>query len=132
MNVPSQQRTIVLGLLGAVAGGCLGFVAFVWIAQQGFYALLLPPVLLGLGAGLCVRRRSNFLAAVCGVAGLALGLFSEWRIAPFVDDGSFVYFITHVYLLRPITMIMLVLGTFISYRLALGCNSDCTSPNQAP
>ena len=126
MNVPIQQRTIVLGLLGAIAGGCLGFVAFVWIAQQGFYALLLPPALLGLGAGLCVRRRSQILAAVCGVAGLALGLYSEWRIAPFVDDGSFFYFITHVHLLKPMTMIMLVLGTFISYRLALGHNSNGT------
>ena len=120
MNESSQPRTIALGLLGAALGGCLGYFAFFWIARQGFYALLLPPALLGLGAGLCARGRSVFLAVICSVAGLALGLFTEWRLAPFVADDSLAYFITHVHTLKPITMIMLGLGVFLSYRFALG------------
>jgi hypothetical protein len=120
MNESSQQKTIALGLLGAVAGGCVGYFAFFWIARQGFYALVLPPGLLGLAAGMCARRRSSALAAMCGVAGLALGLFTEWRFAPFVADSTFSYFIAHVHTLKPITWLMLALGTFLSYRLALG------------
>jgi hypothetical protein len=75
---------------------------------------------LGFGAGLCARRRSVSLAVVCGIAGLALGLFTEWRFAPFVANDSLAYFITHIHTLRPITMIMLGLGAFFSYVLALG------------
>lgn len=114
------MSTIALGLLGAAIGGFLGYLAFFWIAQQGFYALILPAGLLGLGAGLCARGRSVPLAVLCGVAGLALGLFTEWRFAPFKADDSLLYFLTHVHALKPLTLIMLALGTFFGYRLALG------------
>lgn len=120
MNKSGQPQTIAFGLLGAIAGGCLGYFAFFWIARQGFYALVLPPALLGLAAGICARQRSSILAAICGIAGLALGIFIEWRASPFLADSSFSYFVTHVHALRPITLIMLALGTFLSYRLALG------------
>ena len=110
----------MLGLLGAAVGGWLGYCAFFWITRQGFYALLVPPALLGLTAGLCARRRSTPLALICGVAGLALGLFTEWRFAPFAADGSFLYFITHIQALKPITLCLLALGAILGYRLALG------------
>jgi hypothetical protein len=113
-------RVLLLGLLGAAIGGYLGYLAFFWIARQGFYALVLPPGLLGLGAGLCARRRSLLLAIICGAAGLALGLYTEWRFAPFVADKSLAYFIGHLHQLRPVTWLMLALGTYVSYRLALG------------
>lgn len=115
-----QARTLMLGLLGAAVGGALGYHAFFWIAGQGFYALAVPAGLLGLGAGFCARQRCAPLAATCGVAGLALGLFTEWRFAPFAADGSFSYFIAHVHTLRPMTLIMLGVGAFLGYRLALG------------
>jgi hypothetical protein len=120
MTGSSQIRAIALGLLGAIAGGCLGYFAFFWIARQGLYALLVPPALLGLGAGICARTRSPILGIICGIAGLGLGLFTEWRFAPFMADSSLSYFITHIHQLKPYTMIMLVIGTFFSYRLALG------------
>ena len=116
----NQLRRLGLGLIGALAGGCLGYFAFFWIARQGFYALVVPPGCLGLLAGICARGRSTALAVVCGAAGLALGLYTEWRFAPFVADRSLAYFISHVQLLKPITLVMLALGAFISYRLALG------------
>jgi hypothetical protein len=116
----TQWQTIAFGLLGAIAGGCLGYFAFFWIAQQGFYALILPPTLLGLGAGICARQRSTVLAIICGIAGLALGVFTEWRHAPFVADNSFSFFVTHIHALKPITLIMLALGAYFSYRFALG------------
>lgn len=125
LNMQSIQfRTIALGLLGAVVGGAIGYFAFFWVAGQGFYAIILPAVLMGLCAGYCARSRSIPLAFICGVAGLALGLFTEWRFAPFVADKSLLYFITHLQALKPLTMLMIVLGAFLSYRFALGRDSQ--------
>lgn len=123
MSDSRESKTIALGLLGAALGGCLGYYAFFWIVRQGFYALILPPGLLGLTAGVFARRRSMPLAILCSVAGLALGLFTEWRFAPFKADESLPYFLLHVHLLKPVTLIMLALGAFFSYRLALGRDS---------
>ncbi len=126
--MPERTRwpTLACGLTGAVIGGTVGYFGFFWIAQQGFYALLLPPGLLGLGAGLCARRRSTLLAIVCGIAGLALGLFTEWRFAPFAVDESLPYFITHIHTLKPITLLLVAVGAFLSYRLALGMDTKAT------
>src|SRR5262245_20457566 len=118
MDISRHPRSIAFGLLGAALGGCIGYLAFVWLLRQGFYALILPPTLLSLGAGLGSRSRSFVLATMCGVAGLGLALFSEWRVAPFAADQSFWYFITHLHKLRPITLIMLAIGTLFSFRLA--------------
>jgi hypothetical protein len=117
---PGVPLGIILGLLGAAVGGFIGYFAFFWIARQGFYAPLVPPSVLGLVAGLASRRRSVLLAVICGIGGLALGLFTEWKFAPFFADGSFIYFLTHILSLRPITLFLLALGTFLSYRFALG------------
>ena len=120
MNESVSSQDLALGLLGATVGGCLGYLAFTWIASQGFYALMLPPGLLGIGAGLASRRRSRPLAIICAVAGLALALFTEWRHAPFVADKGFGYFFAHVHQLQPVTLIMIAVGTYLSYSLALG------------
>ena len=118
-----SPATLALGLLGGAVGGVVGYFAFFWIARQGFYAIVLPPALLGLCAGLGARRRSIALALIAALAGLLLGLFIEWQFAPFVVDGSLRYFVTHLHSLRPLTILMIVLGTILSYRLALGFDS---------
>lgn len=120
MKKTDQGLTVALGLMGAAVGGCIGYFAFFWIVRQGFYALIVPPGLLGFGAGLCARRRSVPLALICGFAGLALGLFTEWRYAPFGSNESLSYFLSHLQALTPVTLIMLGIGTVLSYRLALG------------
>jgi len=101
-------------LLGAIAGGVLGYFGFQWIAGQGLYALVLPGGLLGLGASF-PRNRSTLICVVCGVLALALGLVAEWRFAPFIKDGSLGYFLTHAHQLRPITLIMIVAGAVIGF-----------------
>ena len=47
-----------LGIVGAVAGGVAGYFVFFWIAQQGFYAIMLPGAAVGLGCGQCCPRAS--------------------------------------------------------------------------
>ncbi len=111
---------MALALLAAAVGGCVGYFAFFWIVKQGFYGIMLPPMSVGMAAGYCMPKRSQPLAIACGISGLALGLFTEWRFAPFFVDNSFSYFITHVHKLKPITQLMLVIGSLASYYMALG------------
>ena len=122
MNESPRPRTITLGLIGAVIGGAVGYFAFFWAARQGFYALILPPALLGLTAGYLARCRSTLLAILCAIAGLALGMYTEWRYAPFRADPSFPYFLTHVHQLKPFTLLSLALGVLGCYRFALGAD----------
>lgn len=98
-------------LAGASVGGVAGYFAVGWLASQGFYALALPGVLLGLGGGFCSQKPSRVLTILCGLSAAALGLFTEWRHFPFVADKSFGYFLAHLADLRPLTWIMLALGT---------------------
>jgi hypothetical protein len=110
----------VRGLLGAAVGGAAGYFVTGWLARQGFYAMAVPGATLGLGAGLLVAKRCPGVAIVCGVLALALGLFTEWRNFPFIADHSFSYFLRHLGDLRPLTMILIGLGTLGGYWFALG------------
>lgn len=104
----------LLALLCGSIGGVLGYFAFDWIAGQGFYALILPGALVGFGAG---RFPSSSIAipALCGIMALVIGLFSEWKISPFIADDSLGYFVTHLHELQPITLILLAVGTFVGF-----------------
>jgi len=103
-----------LVLLGAVIGGGLGYIVFFAFVRRGLYGLALPGGLLGLGAGI-FRTRSKAVPVVCGLMALSLGLFTEWRFAPFVVDGGLGYFVLHVHQLSPLTLIMIGAGTLIGF-----------------
>jgi len=109
---------LALGVAGALAGGIVGYFVFGWLAGQGFYALALPGVLVGIGAGWFPQDRSMSLAIGCGILSLALGVFAEWKHFPFVKDESFGYFVSHLLDLRPFTLLMLALGTFAGFWFA--------------
>jgi hypothetical protein len=120
MSETTRFKNMVAGLGGAVAGGAIGYFAFIWIARQGFYALMLPGALAGVGASLFVSNRSVPRAALCGVFALGLGLFAEWRFAPFVKDPSLAYFLAHVHQLQPFSQLMIAAGGVLGYWLAIG------------
>ncbi|MSR58357.1 MAG: hypothetical protein EXS05_11885 [Planctomycetaceae bacterium] len=108
-----MKQTLIV-IAGALLGAVLGYHAFFWIAFQGYYALALPGGLLGLGAGFG-RNRSLAVAVGCGLAALALGLFTEWRFAPFQADESCGFFLRNLTDLKPITLLMIVLGAGIGF-----------------
>jgi F0F1-type ATP synthase assembly protein I len=108
------MKQSLLVIVGAAVGGILGYMAFHWITGQGFYGLILPGGLLGIGAGLA-RNKSLGLAVACGIAALALGIFTEWTFRPFIKDESFGYFLTHVFDLRPLTLIMIAVGGAVGF-----------------
>ena len=120
MSDEKRKPRLVLGSIAAAIGGGLGYLIFFWMVRQGLYGMIIPPALLGLAAGFVVGARSQPFAIMCGIAGLALGVFCEWKFAPFIADKSLAYFLTHLHQLKPFTLILLVIGTIASYRLALG------------
>lgn len=103
------MKNIFGTIAGAVIGGILGYFAFFWIARQGFYGMVIPGGLLGTGAGFA-KPKSNWLAASCGVAALALGVFTEWKFDPFMKGESFTHFVLHIFDKEPITLLMIALG----------------------
>lgn len=107
-----KEAALVLG--GALLGGLIGHAAFGWLWNQGFYGLVLPGGLLGLGAGLATCRL-RWPSVVCGVLALVLGLLTEWKFRPFKVDESLGYFLSHAYQLKPITLLMLAAGTAIGF-----------------
>ena len=119
-----------LVLLGAIIGGVLGMLAFRWLLGQGFYALLLPGGFLGMGAGL-FKTPSKVVAAVCGILALAFGLIAEWNSFPFSVDESLGYFVRHLYDLKPLTLIMIVLGGAIGFWIPFRRGADIVSNSNA-
>lgn len=107
-----KQAALVLG--GGVLGGVVGYFAFGWLISQGFYGLVLPGGLIGLGAGLAPCR-ARWPSVVCGVSALLLGLFTEWRFFPFKADGSFSHFLRNVQELKPLTLLMIAAGMAIGF-----------------
>jgi hypothetical protein len=120
MSDANHKPNFAIGFVAAAAGGVIGYFVFFWMARQGFYTLIIPPALLGLAGGLAIRSRSQLFGILCGIAGLASALFIEWRFELKFADKSFAYFLAHLHECKPLTLIMLLIGTVISYRLALG------------
>ena len=118
-TVPAPVN-FLLGLIGAAAGGFLGYLGFVWLLKQGYYAVALPGVLLGLFAGNLAPRRSWPLAILCGLLALGLGGFAEWKNLPWVTDRSIDYFLKHLGDLKPITLVMISVGALAGFWFARG------------
>lgn len=111
------------GVVGAVAGSALGYLAFSYLLAMGFYALILPGFLAGLGANLLCRTRSLPLGVFTGLLGFAVGVLAEWKHAPFLADESLGFFLLHLHQLRVLTWIMLAVGTLAAFWYGRGSNS---------
>ncbi len=108
-------RGHLLAIPGAAVGGGLGGWVFEWILAQGYYAMMLPGFLVGVGGGAFLRYRSWLSAAVCGLFALLTGVILEWRSAPFLADDSLGYFLTHLRYLKPVTLGMIGLGGLFGF-----------------
>jgi hypothetical protein len=111
---------LVRGGLGAMAGAAVGVLAFRWLAQQGFYGIMLPGALIGLGAGWAARGRSVSLGVFCAIAALLVAVVAEWAVFPFVKDKSFSFFLLHVHELPAAKLLMMALGVAFAYWFGQG------------
>jgi hypothetical protein len=108
------MKPTLLAIVGAVLGGTLGYFGFHWMIKYGFYGLILPGGLLGLGASIG-KTRSIWMAAGFGLAALALGIFTEWKHFPFAKDDSLAYFLLHVTDNSPVTLLMIAVGGALGF-----------------
>jgi hypothetical protein len=116
----SNLTSYLFALLGATIGGVVGYYLFFWITKQGLYPMVVPGALMGLGCGALSGTKSNVIGIVCALAAVMLGLFIEWRFAPFVNDRSFGYLLIHVHQLRPMTLIMIAVGGLFGFWFGRG------------
>jgi hypothetical protein len=117
----SSNEAIVLlrGLAGAVVGGIAGYFIFRWLWTQGFYGIMIPGALLGIGAGFAAGGKSHALPLVCLFLAIGLTLFTEWHVL-YSKSHSFTFFIANVHTLKPIKHIMMTLGVICAVWFARG------------
>jgi hypothetical protein len=113
--MPQRLISNLLGLIGALIGGVLGFYTFDWLEAHEFYGLAIPGAFLGLGCGLLSRHSSIPRGILCGAAALALSVFTEWWFHPFLVDNSLQYLVTHLTNKNSVTLLMMGIGTAIAF-----------------
>jgi hypothetical protein len=77
--MPRHLVSNLLGLVGAIVGGVLGFYTFGWLVYYGFYGLMIPGAFLGLGCSLAASHPSTTRGILCGIAAIGLAVFTESR-----------------------------------------------------
>ncbi|MEQ9410837.1 MAG: hypothetical protein RIK87_24205 [Fuerstiella sp.] len=107
-------------LAGAVCGAVLGFLAFSMLLKIGFYGMVLPGAMVGLGCGAQARGRSNVLGVVAAVMAIALSLWIEWHFFPFNADDSLGYFLRNVGDLKTATKLTIAAGGFAGFWFGRG------------
>jgi hypothetical protein len=130
--MPRHLISNLLGLVGAIVGGVLGFYTFGWLLSYGFYGLMIPGAFLGLGCSLLARHPSTIRGVLCGVAGLGLAIFSEWKFRPFAADESLSYLLTHLTSLTPVTLLMIGVGAAIAFWVGRDSGIRWTTPLGGP
>ena len=127
------NKNTSITIAGAVLGGYSGIQRVFLGTQQGYYGMVLPGrCLLGIGAGF---GRSKSIWVPVGwpvLAAVALGLFTEWKHAPFAKDDSLGYFVRHIHDLNTVTLVMVALGGALGFWMPFRRTSKSQSRRHAP
>jgi hypothetical protein len=115
----SKRTARIAGVVGAFVGAAIGYWGVGVLAKQGFHAIVLPAGLPGIVAGVISRERSVAWGVVYAIIGVAAALFTEWRYRPFIADGSFDYFVRHIGDLKPMVLVIIVVGAIIGGMFSL-------------
>jgi len=130
--MPRHLVSNLLGLVGAIVGGVLGFYTFGWLLSYGFYGLMIPGAFLGLGCSLAASHPSTIRGILCGLAALGLAIFSEWKYRPFEADQSFSYLLAHLTSLTPVTLLMIGVGAAIAFWVGKDAGFRFSAPIGGP
>ena len=114
---------LFLGLIGAIVGAAVGYFAYKWGLSQGFDAAVVPGALLGFGFALAARSPRLEFGILCAVLALLFSLYVEWSFWPFTKDGSFGYFLTHLHQLKPMKILMILVGVYLAFSIGKGRQS---------
>jgi len=130
--MPRHLISNLLGLVGAIVGGVLGFYTFGWLVYHGFYGLMIPGAFLGLGCSLAASHPSTTRGILCGLSAVGLAAFTEWNYRPFNADNSLSYFLLHLTSLSPVTFLMIGIGALIAYWVGKESGFRFSSPIGGP
>ncbi len=129
----------VTGLLGAILGGILGGYLAYQAWMQGFYALVLPGALVGLGCGMLSWTNSNLRGVLSAVLAALAGLLSEWLICFLPAEktlDNFIGFLKQMTNEPRITQIFLTLGAILGFWWGRECTFRsrllASRPNSKP
>ena len=125
-------KDFLLGIVGGVCGGAVGWFVFSLIARQGYHALALPGALVGLGCGALSGRRSLCLGFACACAALALGAVVAWRVAPFADNSGLEYYLLHLDELPGKIILLILTGVAIAFWFGCGREGGAWLRKQPP
>ena len=114
-------KNLILGVVGGVGGGVIGFLICKWLSSQGFYAVVIPGSLVGMGFGYCARKRHVVFGCVSGILGLFAGLITQWKV--YSNEPSFWKLVGELKDYSAVTWIMLGLGTVFAVSFGTGRNS---------
>jgi hypothetical protein len=110
--------TFIPGLIGGLVGGFLGYYLVGALWKQGFYTVVLPGALAGLGCGLCSWTNSTTRGLICALEAAAFGLVTEWLVMYGPRESSlenFVGFIRQFDREPWVTDLMLGIGVFLGF-----------------
>ena len=126
--MPDRARIVsnTLGLAGAAAGGLAGYFLFSWLLGHGFYAMIVPGGLVGLGCSLMARHPSTPRGLACALGALLLSLTIEWAFFPFVTDDSFGYMLMHLPRKGSVTLLMIGAGVLVAFWMGKDAGSSGT------
>ena len=111
--------TILRGVGGAVIGAGLGYLAFRLLYRNGFYGIMLPGVLIGFGASLAARSRSQTLGMICAALAVGVTLFTEWHVR-FSQHNTFLFFLSNLHTLGIVSLVMMVAGVLAAFWFGQG------------
>ncbi len=117
---PIADWSLPLAILGTWAGAALGVLAFWGLYSNGFYAIMLPGLLSGLGGGYPLKRTSITVGLIAAVVSGITMLLTEWWFRPFVKDESLTFFLTHLNHLNGAAILMMVLGVAAAFWFGMG------------
>ena len=109
----------LLGLVGAIGSGA-GLLRLLPSGPRRLLRNDSSGALVGIGCGALSGCQSNVLGLVCCVLACALGIFTEWRYAPFNADDSFSFFVAHLHDLSRTALISMAVGGFFGYWFGRG------------
>jgi len=122
MTSSSRIASHLLGLVGATLGAILGYYTFRWIYHHGFYGMMIPGAMLGLGCGSLARHPSTIRGGACAAAALALGLFAEWSVS-YGGRLSLGEFSSEISQPDLIAILMIAAGAYFAYLFGKDCAS---------
>ena len=65
MTFSERLMSTILSVIGGAVGGFVGYKAFSWLYDHGYYGMMIPGGLLGLGCGMLARHPSQVRGSGC-------------------------------------------------------------------